>query len=293
MKNSYLPLFLGICLSLSAFSCTLEQTPLVDPPNYHLSSPERLRMPDALQEISGIGLIEGRTDTIYAIEDESGKVYQLPLKTLPGGYSRTYFAEKGDYEDIAIGEGWVHVLKSNGTIYSFRLEELRRKKATGVQVAKGLLPKGEYEALFKDPQSGLIYVLCKECKQDKGSEQVSGFILKSDTAGILSSEGAFQLKETEIRQINERKKGSFHPSALARHPISGEWYILSSVNRALLIADENWKIKGVYHLSSNLFNQPEGITFDKEANLYISNEGSETQNGNVLKFSYHSSTLQP
>ncbi|RZK46858.1 MAG: SdiA-regulated family protein, partial [Pedobacter sp.] len=38
--------------------------------------------------------------------------------------------------------------------------------------------------------------------------------------------------------------------------------------------------------SSNTFNQPEGIAFDKDGNLFISNEGSETQTGNILRFDY-------
>ena len=45
-----------------------------------------------------------------------------------------------------------------------------------------------------------------------------------------------------------------------------------------------WKIKNVYQLDPAIFHHPEGIAFDEQSNLYISNEGDETQNGNILKF---------
>jgi uncharacterized protein YjiK len=43
-------------------------------------------------------------------------------------------------------------------------------------------------------------------------------------------------------------------------------------------------VKEVYPLNPALFRQPEGIAFDNENNLYISNEGDDISKGNVLKF---------
>ena len=71
---------------------------------------------------------------------------------------------------------------------------------------------------------------------------------------------------------------------MAKNPITGEWFILSGSNKLLVITDANWKVKDVYPLNGNTFNQAEGIAFDKEGNLYISNEGDDGTNGNILKF---------
>jgi uncharacterized protein YjiK len=71
---------------------------------------------------------------------------------------------------------------------------------------------------------------------------------------------------------------------LARNPATGEWWILSATNRMLIVADESWKIKAVYPLDPTLFNQPEGIAFDNQKNLYISNERGQLSNATVLEF---------
>ena len=91
---------------------------------------------------------------------------------------------------------------------------------------------------------------------------------------------------SKIDKMSGKKKGTFHPSALAINPITKQWFIVSSVNKVLLVADEKFNIISTHHLSSNTFNQPEGIAFDKDGNLFISNEGSETTSGNILKFDY-------
>ncbi|MCR6719600.1 MAG: SdiA-regulated domain-containing protein [Chitinophagaceae bacterium] len=86
----------------------------------------------------------------------------------------------------------------------------------------------------------------------------------------------------------KKMKGKrFQPSALARHPVTGEWFILSSVNKLLVITDENWNVKSAWKLTPSRFRQPEGMAFDKDGNLFISNEGDEVTSGNVLEFKYN------
>ncbi|RYZ91706.1 MAG: SdiA-regulated family protein, partial [Sphingobacteriaceae bacterium] len=97
----------------------------------------------------------------------------------------------------------------------------------------------------------------------------------------IQQAGSFSVTVTDT----EKKKTKFAPSALAKNPRTGEWYIVSSVNKLLVVADANWKVKQTYPLSVSIFPQPEGIAFDKSNNLYISNEGN-LGNGNILKFVY-------
>ena len=280
-------LFLGIVsflgCTITLFSCAQEKTNK-NPVGYDLTTPKKYNMPNILQEISGITFLNGNSATVYAEQDEEGKVFVFPLGAKQ--YTHTKFAKNGDYEDIAIAKNKLIVLKSNGHLYSFPITETNKEETTQTVETKSILPKGEYEGMYANPISGQVYVLCKECKQDKGSKYTSGFVLNVQNDGKFVLVKKFAVDASSIDALTGRKKGTFHPSALAQHPITKDWYIVSAVNKVLVLADQQWKIKDAYHLSSNIFNQPEGIAFDKTGNLYISNEGSDSQYGNILKFVY-------
>ena len=284
-KYSLIIAVLFVLVSLIGLSCVGKKDKVTDNPvGYDLSKPQKYSMPDILQEISGIAFDKGDNTFVYAEQDEDGSLFRLPLGTKDE--TVTKFAGKGDYEDIAICKGWAILLKSNGDLFSLPLSETKNTVTSNVKENKGLIPKGEYEGMFANETTGQVYVLCKTCKQDKGSKITSGYILTLQKDGSLKSTGAFNINTSELDKLSGKKKGVFHPSALAINPLTKEWYIVSSVNKALVVTDAKWKIKAVYHLSSNTFNQPEGIAFDKNGNLFISNEGSETQVGNILRFNY-------
>jgi hypothetical protein len=151
---------------------------------------------------------------------------------------------------------------------------------------KSLIPEGEYEGLYADDASGDIYILCKNCGEDKKKASLSGYILHVDEQGTPSLSGNFKINTSEIQQQKPKKKGGLRPSALTFNKQTQEWYILSSVQKILIIADKAWNIKQVITLNSSLFPQPEGISFDIDNNLYISNEAGNTATGTVLKFTY-------
>lgn len=276
---------LSLLITFLAASCVSKGNKVVqNPPGYDLEEPMEYSMPDILQEVSGIAFHKGDNAFVYAQQDEDGKLFKLPLGTKDE--TKTKFAGKGDYEDVSILNDWVLILKSNGDVFSFPLSETKNEETTNVKVSSGLVPKGEYEGMFADEATGQVFLLCKNCKQDKGSKLTSGFILTFQPDGSLKLKNNFSIDASNLDRLLGKKKGSFHPSALAIHPITKEWYVVSSVNKALLILDANWKLKNAYHLNSNTFNQPEGLAFDKAGNMYISNEGSETQLGDVLRFDY-------
>lgn len=248
------------------------------PPAYNLNEPDKFSMPESLLEISGISFNKGQNDTVYAIQDEEGKLFRLGWDIPKQLNAR--FEKHGDYEDVTIINDQVVVLKSNGSLFSFALADAKGEDVPAVKEWKHLLPAGEYEGLYGDEAADELYVLCKNCDEDDAQQRVTGYTFQFGDS--IYRKGSFQIDVSGIPSI--KKKKSFRPSALAKNPLTNEWYIIAAVNKLLVITDRNWKVKETYPLSSNTFNQPEGIAFDKSGNLYISNEGDDLVKGNILLF---------
>lgn len=285
MKNCgiYTCFFLPLMLVFSSVTCS-EKPALKNPPDYDLNKPIKYFVPNGLLEISGIALYKGRPDSIYAHQDENGRIYYMKPGNKRPGYSR--FAGGGDYEDIAIMGEQVFILRSDGVLFAFLFKNIRSSIIPNVNKLEGLLPPGEYEGIYADEKSKRLYVLCKTCKGDNVKNISKGYIFEVGNNSKLSLAGEFSINVKDIETQLGKSKLSFRPSALAKNVSTNEWYILSSVNKALIVTDAAWKVKAAFPLRAALFVQPEGIAFDNQNNLYISNEGDELNQGTILKFNY-------
>lgn len=282
MRNSIRTVILLSILSSALISCAQEKIVYTSPAGYDLTQPETFYLIDALHEISGITFPFRDSDMLVAIEDETGTLYHFQ----PGEKDiiHSKFGKKGDYEGIAATSREIVVLKSDGTLYTMSLEHSKNGTIQNVIKTEGLIPDDEYEGVAVDTTNDLIYVLCKECKADKKSDTVSGYIIEiKDNKPVVISN--FQVDSEQINSFHTLKGKDFRPSALAKNTQTDEWYILSSINKMLVVTDAEWNVKAVYPLNPKHFNQPEGIAFDRYHNLYISNEGGDkTKKGTILKF---------
>lgn len=275
--RTVLPIIAFSCILMACGSAGREE---IDPRGYKLSQPEKFIMPESLLEISGIAFHSSNSDTVYAIQDEQGRLFRLAW-----GVKKQYnakFGRSGDYEDLAMLGDRVVVLKSNGTFYSFAYRDAIYAEIDSVVEWKGLLPEGEYEGMYGDEATGKLYVICKNCAGDKSKDNVSGYIIQAGDSAYLA--GTFGVDVDQIKAFTGKIKRGFRPSGLARNPVTNDWYIISAVNKLLVVTDGSWRIKEVCPLNGNAFNQPEGIAFDKAGNLYISNEGDDLNEGDILKF---------
>jgi len=279
-------LLCSFLLALSGWACTDSGSSVASPPGYDLKDPQKTIMGEDLHEISGIVFLPGKDDSLYAIEDEDGRLYYFKAGESKAAYTK--FGKRGDYEDVTVIDGGrtFVVLRSDGSLYVFPAGDIRRgEKLTNVQEYPNILPEGEYEGLYGDAD-GTLYALCKNCKQDDQKDEVSVYKLLHGKDGRLNVTSHFTVDISNIDLPKEQRRGKFRPSCLARHPITHEWYVISSVNKVLLVLNEQWKLKAAISLKPSLFKQPEGLAFDSRGNMYISNEGGDGD-ANVLLFKYN------
>ena len=251
--------------------------------HYNLNKPQVFYMPKELNEISGITFYNGDADTIYAEQDEDGKVFKFSLGN--GKIYKTKFGAKGDYEDIQICNNYIVMLRSDGSLYTFPLSETNDKETSNTKEFKNILPGGEYEGLYADNKNLKLYASCKNCheKQDK----VSGiYILSINNSGDLKLENKTSVNVKSIAEKAGVKKMIFHSSALGKKEDTDEWIIVSSVNKCIVLLDKDFIVKEVFALDPSIYNQPEGIAFDAANNLYISNEKGNTNSATILKIPY-------
>lgn len=273
-----------LILSLITFSaCSQTEKKFESPAGYDFNSPVLYKMPDELMEISGIAFSPANNDTMYAIQDEEGKIFYWK-NGKPEKLFQVKFGKHGDFEDIAITNIYAFVLRSDGTLFQFPLTDIASGAIGTVKEWPEMVPAGEYESLYADNERKELYILCKTCQADKNKGTLSGYILSISEDGTVAFKNNFTINTGDTGQQKKKQKARLHPSAMAFNKKSQEWYLLSSINKKLIIADRSWKIKQAILLNSSLFPQPEGITFDSDNNLYISNEAGNSDAGTVLKF---------
>ncbi|CDF78105.1 conserved hypothetical protein [Formosa agariphila KMM 3901] len=233
-------------------------------------------MPKKLVEISGISVLN--FPNILSVNDEEGKLYEYNLETNTLEHSYK-FGKDGDYEDIAVKDDEVYVLKSNGTIYqitNFRTDPEVEEYDTFLN------KKADTEGLFFDTTGNRLLVACKEeLEIDKADKNVIyEFDLETKT---LDKTPAFTIEKDHFK-FND-KKHDFAPSGLAIHPKTNTLFVISTVGKLMIEMSLEGNILNKCSLDYPKFTQPEGIFFTENGDLYISNEGRKGK-GNILKFDY-------
>ena len=279
-------IFALVCSAIALTACGKNNKKTESPVGYDFSAPVRYEMKSSLDEISGIAFYPGDASTMYAIQDEDGKLFYWNNGD-PKSVQHVVFGGHGDYEDVAVTKTTVVVLRSDGTLFTFPISEVKSGELKNVQQWKNLIPPDEYESLYIDANTGKMIILCKNCLVDRKQPlSLTGYELQLGADGMPVYKGKFVLNTTSVKDLKPKWGGPLKASALTFNSKTNEWYIVASVNKLLLVTDQNWNVKEAVTLPIDMFPQPEGVAFDVDNNLYISNEAGSTPKGTVLKFPY-------
>lgn len=249
--------------------------------HYDFSRPQGITLGDALHEISGIAYITSRT--MLAENDEQGRIFSIPLD-MPNNqnYTSVRFGKKADYEDIVVVDSTAYLLISNGGIVEVN-NFAKGPEVPGEIIGQIAGKKNEFESMYYDKSVNSLIVLCKTCHHENDEMRTA---YRFDLTERKFSDSAFySINLADIAaKLNDRNI-KFHPSAAALHPILNKIYAISSIGKLMVITDNKGKVEEVMRMNDNAFNQPEGLTFAPNGDMYISNEGG-TGDATLLKFTY-------
>lgn len=269
------------------------------PSSYDFTSPDaHFELSKKLKEISGITVLD---DTLLgAVQDERGRVFFLNYHT--GKIEKEEkFGKNGDYEDIVRVGHALYVLESNGDLHE--IKDWTEKKFDAKRHKTDLATKYDTEGLAYDPANQRLLIACKEYpgKGLKDAKAIYAFDLVEeelindpvmvipldDFEEFYAEQKATLEPSSGLRALLGRTLNleDFKPSALALHPITNRWYVLSSVRKAIVVLNYDGIMTDVFSLSRDMFAQPEGMAFLANGDLFITNEGRSGK-ATLLRFNY-------
>lgn len=233
--------------------------------------PEQLKLSKDLKEVSGLAFSpDGR---LFLHNDEEGKVYQVNYNNgdIVKEFSLGDKKVKEDFEGIAIVNNDFYLVNSKGDLFRFSEGE-NNSEVEYEEWNTDLKSKNDVEGLCYDPNTNSLLLACKG---DPGNDledvkAVYAFSLESEE---IDSEPRFLLDEKTLEDKFGIKK--FSPSGIEYNSNDGNFYILSSNDKAIAIISSEGEIIDAYELKSGRHNQPEGITFGNDGSLFISDEGDD------------------
>ncbi len=265
---------------------------------YDLNAPNSsFELDLSLREISGL-TTSPKAENLAAIQDEKGQLFYVNKKSGKVTPSVT-FAEDGDFEGIEFVGDTLWVVKSKGKL--FKLWNLDKTPYDMATFKIESLKKANIEGLGYDAKNHRLLLAQKGEKTDEATTRsILAFDLKNQTPSVskvfdigLKDFQAFlsDKKEKRYQHLvddyvhNPLANGvDFGPSGVAIHPLSGNMFIISSINKVLIVLSPQGKILEMVKLDKNRFVQPEGICFDPDGTMYISSEAKDDPKGKLFVF---------
>lgn len=266
--------------------------------NYNLASPDKIYiLPPSLQEVSGI--TGSDASSIACVQDENGIIfiYDLLKEQIRKQYS---FYLDGDYEGIAIADKTVYILRSDGRL--FEVTGYESGKVKTVSYSTGI-PAMDNEGLCFDKNANRLLIAPKTRIEKKSGNKDERYIYAFDLkTKKLIEKPVFIFNVSELKNFaNDNRirlpKGSgrkgdknetelnFTPTAIGINPVTSRLFLISAIEKLLFVFDMKGNIEFIEKLDSDLFIQPEGITFLNNGDMLISNEG-QNKKPTIVRFSY-------
>jgi uncharacterized protein YjiK len=266
------------CIILVAFGrCKSDKRVYSSPPGYDLQKPYKIKLPLELDEISGVAYY-GKDTSVFAINDERGLLYKLGIgsnKTI----TRWKFSAGADFEDLVLLDSSFYVLQSNGALIKISFDD---SSLLVNEIPFQYNTDNEFEILYYDDRKKKLILICKDCETDK-KKLLTTYSFNPSTNRF--SDSSFTIDVKPIAKAIGKEKVRFKPSAATINPVDSMLYIVSAVNKLMVVTDRDGNFQKAYPIDPALFKQPEGISFTPWGSIIISNEAAEVGVADILIFS--------
>ena len=300
MKQYFLSLLLFTNIFSSCGQVENKIAGLVNTIGYNLTTPDKVYiLPGVLTEISGITEIDATTIACIQDEHETVYIYDINKNQI---VRQIFTGVGGDFEGIARVNRTIYVLRSDGVLTEITgFDSDKFKRATYLTN----IPWRDNEGLCYDAKNNRLLIAPKVTPgKDSGHKDFRLIYAFNLSTKKPLTEPVFRLDlnaikkfalDNKIRVPMKGKKGDknedpdiqFLVSAIGIHPVTGRLFIISGPERILFVFDMKGHIVFMERLSGDLFKQPEGITFMKNGDMFISNEGKEKA-PTLVRFNYKS-----
>jgi len=237
---------------------------------YDFENPtEKFELPNKLKEISGLSYY--KNNQLVCVNDERGEIfiYDIQEKKI---VEKIPFGKNGDYEGVEVVGDEVFVLNSDGKLKGFKIGEAFERE---IDCSKPEVI--EYEGLGYDPKSKYMLLVAKERTKDVDEKKMI-YAYDFDKKILFK-----HIAIPEEQVIDEANGKDFKPSGIAVHPKTGQTFVIASSGKKLLVLSEKGQKEALISLNPTIYQQPEGICFSPNGDLFISSEGKEGK-GYILRF---------
>ncbi len=225
-------------------------------------------MPVGLSEISGLALTPDQR--LLAHDDERGAVSEIDYRR--GRVVKQFLLGKhhtvhADFESITVAGERIFLLASNGNLYEFK-EGAAGERVDYTIHDTHLGKECEFEGMAFDPAIGSLLLACKHVL----SKQLKGFLViyrwkleKGDSARLST------LTVPLDQAAGSNGWTAIHPSDLTIDPATGNYVLIASQQRALIVITpagvvlQSRPLPGIHDMA-------EGVAITRDSILIISDE---------------------
>lgn len=224
-------------------------------------------MPPQLREISGLALTS--RGTVYAHDDNAGRVYEIDPKTgiVLKGFS-LIGNQKDDFEAIAIAGNDIYLMGSDGKLFRFR-EGTDGQQVNFQMFNPGLKKDCEFESLAYEADSSRLLMACKRLLEKDAHQDLVIYRLPLPLNRATMTLMRIPLNEV----VGSNKWKNFRASDMTIDPNNGNYVLIASHEKGLVVINPDGTVVRSEPLPGD-HGQPEGVAVMRDNLLLISDESN-------------------